>query len=66
VILSSSTIRAMCEGKRRVRRRPQCEWLAPIIERLEMLRPGDWLTIEVIALDRKGSDLPPRSGRSMG
>jgi hypothetical protein len=46
MILGADKIRAMCEGMRRVRRRPAKEWLEPIIRRLEALKPGERLIIE--------------------
>lgn len=44
--LSPDHIHAMIEGMRRVKRIPEKEWLAPIIERLEHLKTGEQLIIE--------------------
>lgn len=48
MMLAADTIKAMCEGMRRVKRIPECEWLAPVIERLERLKPGERIIIERI------------------
>lgn len=50
MILAPDTIAAMVEGMKRVKRIPQKEWLEPIIQRLENLKPGDKLTIERMKL----------------
>jgi hypothetical protein len=51
MVLSSSTIRAIIEGLRRVRRIPEREWLEPIIEGLEALQPGERLVIQRLSLE---------------
>lgn len=51
MILAKDVIEAMCEGMSRVRRTPEKEWLAPVIERLRNLKPSDRLVIEVLDLN---------------
>jgi hypothetical protein len=56
MILSNGTIQAMIEGMRRIKRTPERHWLEPIIQRLELLQPGDQLTIARLDLVRGKTD----------
>ena len=47
MLISKYRIDLMCEGMRRIKRVPEREWLEPIIHRLELLKPGESMTITV-------------------
>lgn len=50
MMFAGDTIKAIAEALRRVKRVPEKEWFAPLIQRLEQLKPGERIIIESIDL----------------